>query len=106
MVRAHRSASLFSSFHDDREGSVWTITVFNEAYGCQSLLHTGDSKSRFTRHRSNLFHLGRNGSYIVFLVSVMRTSDQAQDPGYGREGQARNDLWPLQKARTQPSHLR
>ncbi|SCZ90780.1 BZ3500_MvSof-1268-A1-R1_Chr1-3g02243 [Microbotryum saponariae] len=89
-----------------REGSVWTVTVFNESHGCQSLLHTGDSKSRFTRHRSNLFHLGRNGFCIVFLVSVMRTSDQAQGPGCGRAGQARHELWPLQKARTQPNYMR
>ncbi|SCZ90041.1 BZ3500_MvSof-1268-A1-R1_Chr9g10686 [Microbotryum saponariae] len=35
-----------------------------------------------------------------------RTSNQAQGPGCGREGQARHDLWPLQKARTQPSYMR
>ncbi|SCZ91268.1 BZ3500_MvSof-1268-A1-R1_Chr1-2g01297 [Microbotryum saponariae] len=35
-----------------------------------------------------------------------RTFDQAQDPGCGREGQARHDLWPLQKARTKPICLR
>ncbi|SGY80438.1 BQ5605_C008g05386 [Microbotryum silenes-dioicae] len=56
-----------------RECSVWTIIVFNGAHSHRSLLHTGDSKSRLTRHRSNLFHLGPNGSCIVFLVSVMRS---------------------------------
>ncbi|SGY45410.1 BQ5605_C001g00281 [Microbotryum silenes-dioicae] len=55
------------------ECSVWTIIVFNEAHSHRSLLHTGDSKSRLTRHRSNLFHLGPNESCIVFLVSVMRS---------------------------------
>ncbi|SGY25365.1 BQ5605_C018g08606 [Microbotryum silenes-dioicae] len=37
--------------------NVWTIIVFNEAHSHRSLLHTGDSNSRLTRHRSNLFHL-------------------------------------------------
>ncbi|SGZ28551.1 BQ5605_C027g10370 [Microbotryum silenes-dioicae] len=55
------------------ECSVWTIIFFNEAHIYRSLLQTGDSKSRLTRHRSNLFHLGPNGSCIVFLVSVMRS---------------------------------
>ncbi|SGY74105.1 BQ5605_C005g03341 [Microbotryum silenes-dioicae] len=55
------------------ECSVWTIIVFNEAHSHRSLLHTGDSKSRLTRQRSNLFRLGLNGSCIVFLVSVMRS---------------------------------
>ncbi|SGY41630.1 BQ5605_C003g02536 [Microbotryum silenes-dioicae] len=55
------------------ECSVWTIIVFNETHSHRSLLHTGDSKSRLTRHCSNLFHLGPNGSCIVFLVSVMRS---------------------------------
>ncbi|SGY16244.1 BQ5605_C012g06819 [Microbotryum silenes-dioicae] len=70
---------LITSFSDirksdmRRECSVWTIIVFNEAHSHRSLLHTGDSKSRLTRHRSNLFHLGPNGSCIVFLVSVMRS---------------------------------
>ncbi|SGY19997.1 BQ5605_C017g08425 [Microbotryum silenes-dioicae] len=106
------------------ECSVWTIIVLNEAHSHRSLLHTGDSKSRLTRHRFNLFHLGPNGSCIVFLVSVMRswrrrgyhyhsvtslqaytTSDQTQVPGCGREVQARHDLWSLQRPRTQPSYM-
>ncbi|SGY26628.1 BQ5605_C018g08753 [Microbotryum silenes-dioicae] len=107
------------------ECSVWIIIVLNEAHSHRSLLHTGDSKSRLTRHRFNLFHLGPNGSCIVFLVSVMRswrrrgchyhsvtslqahtTSDQTQAPGCGREVQARHDLWSLQRPRTQPSYMR
>ncbi|SGY31961.1 BQ5605_C002g01290 [Microbotryum silenes-dioicae] len=39
-------------------------------------------------------------------ASYSSTSVQAQDPGCGRAGQARYELWPLQKARTQPSYMR